>query len=224
MKHAGQVASPRPGVSGVKAQISIKGLLEWAFQRECVSLDFSHAGRFGGEPMPSFGMEYVMIERARLGCRVDGGGSSPSHPDADVVAAALAALPEVWGGQRMAIQVAELARAGREPDWMPGATPRCEPVEWVCNRHGWHGKAEVIGHMQVLRRGRFVNEQVKVVPVRYTPTADQIGRARRGWLAWWNVLREMRTSFQLYGGLTCYEVTDAMPPMQPWRKNVLTKS
>jgi hypothetical protein len=29
------------------------------------------------------------------------------------------------GGIRMAIRVAELARVGLTPDWMPGVVPRC---------------------------------------------------------------------------------------------------
>jgi hypothetical protein len=36
----------------------------------------------------------------------------------------------------MAISVAELARAGITPDWMPEVVPRCVPVETRQNQHG----------------------------------------------------------------------------------------
>ena len=65
-----------------------------------------------------FGMEYVLIQRARLGCRVDGGGhksQSCTHADAEIVAATLAGMLDRLDGKRMAIRmairVAELARA-----------------------------------------------------------------------------------------------------------------
>ena len=63
---------------------------------------------------------------------MDGGQhkmGSYTHADAEVVAAAVAGMPDSLGGIRMAIQVAELARAGMTPDWMPGVVPRCVPVE-----------------------------------------------------------------------------------------------
>ena len=74
-----------------------------------------------------FGLEYVLIQRARLGCKVDGGGRSSqsyTHQDAEVVAATLAGMPDSLGGKRMAIYVAELARAGMTPDWLPGVVQR----------------------------------------------------------------------------------------------------
>ena len=63
-----------------------------------------------------YGLEYVLIQRARLGCQVDGGRykiGSYTHADAEVVAAILAGMPDALGGKRMAIRVAELARAGK---------------------------------------------------------------------------------------------------------------
>jgi hypothetical protein len=74
----------------------------------------------------------VLIRQAMLGCRVDGGGGGGPrdvHQDAEVVAAVLAGLPDALGGRGMAVRVAELARAGITPDWMPGAVPRCVPAE-----------------------------------------------------------------------------------------------
>ena len=84
-------------------------------------------------------LEYVLLQRAALGCKIDGGqhkmGSS-THPDAEVIAATVAGMPDKLGGIRMATQVAELARAGMTPDWMPGVIPRCVPMEKKTNQHG----------------------------------------------------------------------------------------
>ena len=77
-----------------------------------------------------FGLEYVLLQRAALGCKVDGGQhkmGSYTHPDAEVIAATVAGMPDSLGGIRMAIRVAELARAalraGRDqaqPAWRAG--------------------------------------------------------------------------------------------------------
>ncbi|RAK11258.1 hypothetical protein ATI53_105116 [Salipiger aestuarii] len=62
------------------------------------------------------------MQRATLGCKVDGGQhkmGNNTHADAEVIAATLAGLPDSVGGIRMATRVAELALAGLTPDWMP---------------------------------------------------------------------------------------------------------
>jgi hypothetical protein len=82
--------------------------------------DPEHAHRVG------FSLEYVLIQQAAPGCKVDGGRykmGDDTRPDAEVIAATIAGLPDSLGGKRMAIHVADLARAGLTPDWMPGAVP-----------------------------------------------------------------------------------------------------
>lgn len=198
--------------------IDIRGLLEWAFQRELASLDFDELATVAGE-RPSIGTEYILMQRHNLGCSVDGGGSSEPHPDADVVASALAALPEARGGRRMALWIAALARAGRVPDWMPGAKPRCVPVEWKRCKHGvfaarqyWRGP----GRWPVTWLGR---DDGHVCLVTYENTARDVAAARRAYLQWWDALYELRVSFQVYGGLTAFRVTDGMPPRMPWKNS-----
>lgn len=199
-------------------EISILGLIEWAFQRECASLDFDEMASTAGE-RPAVSPLWVLAQRRHMGCKIDGGGTSEPHPDADIVASALAALPDARGGRRMAIWIAELARAGMRPDWMEGAAPRCVPVETHTNRHGVRAKSEPCGVVDVVSRGRKVQVELRWCPVTFTPTAQQIASARRAYMDWWGALHDLRHSFQFYGGLTAWRVTDEMPPRTPWVKS-----
>lgn len=204
----------RAGAVAQKKPIGVQALLEWAFRSECAQLDFGGAAETF---QCNVGLEYVMMERAKLGCRVDGGGRSDPHPDADVVAAAVAALPVAYGGRGMAICIAEHARAGSAPDWMPGAVPRCLPVEWT--QRG-KGRTVVVGREKYVARGRMREVEVRMTPVRFAPTAAQIASQRRAYLQWWLALLEIRCSFQAYGGLFDHAVTDAMPAREPWVQKV----
>lgn len=214
-----------PGTRAAPRAVSIRALLEWAFRVERASVDFGPAVDIVNPPR-TVGMEFILIERARLGCQVDGGGRSSIHPDADTVASAVAALPESCGGQRMAIWIAELAREGAEPDWMPGARPRLEPVEMHINQHGSvpaTADAALLGSSgwpaikRVSRKGRIHLEPVLFTPCHWPVRAETIAAARRRWLEWCLALLALRTSFQVYGGLTAFRLTDEMPPHQPWK-------
>ena len=46
---------------------------------------------------------------------------------------------------RMAISVAELARAGTTPRWVSRVVPRCVPVKIKCNQHGERATTIVAG-------------------------------------------------------------------------------
>jgi len=213
VRQVAQVAL-RP-VAGRRVAISIEDLLHWAFARECAQLDF------GGASGGAAGYGYVsstaaIIRHEQLGCHVDGGGRSDPHHDADVVAAAVAALPAGHGGRGMAVAIAEHARAGTRPDAMVGAVPRCVPVAWANPRGVRVGKAEVIDRQEYVLSGRKRAFDVVVVPVTWRPDQSQIAAARRGYLSWWGAVLEIRQSFQTYGGLSCWDVTDDMPVMKPW--------
>ena len=202
----------------VARDISILGLIEWAFQRECASLDFDELASTAGE-RPAVSPLWTLMQRHNLGCTIDGGGRSDPHPDADMVASALAALPEARGGRRMGIWIAELARAGLRPDWMQGAVTRCVPVEMHKNNYGWHAKSEACGSVKVTSRGKVRDVELRWCPVTFTPTAQKIASARRAYLNWWDALHDLRFQFQTYGGLTAWRVTDEMPPRKPWVKS-----
>lgn len=213
--------------SGHRVPIGIWDLLQWAFQREFASLDFDEVVREVGAA-PGVGMEWVMMERAKLGCRVDGGGRSDPHPDADVVASALSAMPVAYGGRPMAVWIAGLARAGRVPDWMLDATPRLFPRDTHINRHGEHARTADAAHLGEAgwpnwqrrnRKGVIVKEVVPYCPVVWRPTPDRVAAARRDYLAWWGALLELQTNLRSGAPLTCFDVTCDMPPMKPWQKN-----
>ena len=166
-------------------------------------------------------MEYVLIQRARLGCKVDSGGQhkmgSYTHADAEVVAAAVAGIPDSLGGKRMAIYVAELARAGMTPDWMPGVVPRCVPVETKQNQHGERANTIVVGTERVRTRGKWRTVEVLACPVTWRPHPEQIASARRGYDDWWQALDWVRDGLGVGGMLREVEVTAAMPKVRPWR-------
>lgn len=166
-----------------------------------------------------FGLEYVLLQRAALGCRIDGGQhkiGSYTHPDAEVIAATVAVIPDSLRGKRMAIRVAELARAGITPDWMPGAVPRCVPVEVKRNQHGERATTVVVSMERVLSRGKLRTVEVLACPVTWRPHLDQITGARRAYDDWWQALDWAREGLTASAMLKEVEVTVAMPKRSPW--------
>ncbi|KAB2539666.1 hypothetical protein AL035_17825 [Salipiger aestuarii] len=210
------VAKTRPGRAG-KVPVAIWDLLVWAFQVECVGLDFDEMGSTSGA-RPGVGMEYILMKRGDLGCTIDGGGRSDPHPDADLVASAVSCLPEGCGGRGMAACIAELARLGRWPDQWQHMTPSCEPAAWKDHWRGrfaeksiWDGP----GRWPANQIGRDDGYCCRVV---FTGMAAEQARARRAWLNWWGALLELRCTFQMRCDLTGFMITDEMPPRAPWKK------
>ena len=208
----------RAGGTKMKRALGVQAALEWAFRVEKAQLelplpqDLTEAG-FG------FSLEYALVQQAALGCKVDGGQhkmGSYTHADAEVIAATVAAMPDSLGGIRMAIYVAELARAGMTPDWMPGVVPRCVPVETRHNQHGEQSTTVVVGIERVLHRGRWRSIEVLACPVTWRPHPEQITSARRGYEDWWQALDWARDGLVAGGMLREVEVTAAMPKVRPW--------
>ena len=208
----------RAGSIKAKRALGVQAALEWAFRVEKAQLEL---------PMPEgvtekgfgFGLEYVLMQRAALGCRIDGGQhkiGSYTHADAEVIAACVAGIPEAMGGKRMAIRVAELAHAGLTPDWMPGAVPRCVPVEVKRNQHGERASTIVVGTARVLTRGKWRSVEVLACPVTFSPHPRQIEAARRAYDDWWQALGWVRDGLIAGGLLREVDVTAAMPRARPW--------
>lgn len=210
-----------PGTRRGKAKraMNVQQALEWAFRVEKAQLELPEPSDPERGPGVGFGLEYVLMQRAALGCRVDGGRykmGDYTHEDAEVIAAAVAGMPDSLGGKRMAIRVAELARAGLTPDWMPGAVPRCVPVETRQNQHGVRAVTEVVGTERVLSRGKWRTVEVMACPVTYTPHPKQIEAARRAYDDWWAALGWVRDGLTAGGMLRAVEVTGVMPKERPW--------
>ena len=214
------------GSAKVKRALGVQAILEWAFRVEKAQLELPLPKDVSEEGF-GFGMEYVLIQRARLGCKVDGGGhksQSYTHEDAEVVAATLAGLPDNLGGKRMAIYVAELARAGMTPDWMPGAVPRCVPTLVKQNQHGRQVGTVVVATERIRVRGPTARGTWKTIdilacPVTFSPHPQQIDAARRGYDDWWQALDWIRDGLIHSSMLRELEVTASMPKSQPWLPN-----
>lgn len=207
--------APRPRTTA-RRHLSVLDLIEWAFQREKVSLDFdAHAAP---DNRPGVGTEWLLMQRKLLGTQIDGGGRSDPHPDAEAVASALAVLPDHLGGVRMALRIAEMARAGQRPDAGLGLSARVEPRAWRRCKHGvfaervfWDGP------------GRWPVTQVSgdwgfACPVRITGTEAEVARRRALWTQWRGALESLRFALSRQGALTCHVLTDDLPPRAPWQK------
>lgn len=211
---AGHVGSGRP-----KRPMSVQQALEWAFRVEHAQLELPEPPDPERDYGFGFGLEYVLLQRAILGCKVDGGQykiGSYTHEDAEVIAATVGGMPDSLGGKRMAIRVAELARAGLTPDWMPGAVPRCVPVETKRNQHGERATTVVVGTERVLSRGKWRTVEVLACPVTFSPHPQQIEAARRAYSEWLSALKWIRDGLILGGVLREIVLLQATPSAMPW--------
>ena len=203
-----------------KRALGVQAALEWAFRVEQAQLQLPVRQGIDEEGF-GFGMEYVLIERAMLGCKVDGGQhkmGSYTHADAEVIAASVAGMPDSLGGIRMAISVAELAHAGITSDWMPGVVPRCMPMELKQNQHGERANTIVVGIERVKTRGKWRTVEILVCPMTWRLHPEQIAFARRGYEDWWQALDWVRDGLVASGMLREGEVTAAMPKVRPWKR------
>ena len=210
----------RAGGHRVKRALGVQAALEWAFRVEKAQLELPPPKDVTEEGF-GFGLEYVLMQRGALGCKIDGGQhkmGSYTHADAEVIAATVAGMPDSLGGIRMAIRVAELARAGLTPDWMPGDEPRCVPDETRQNQHGVRSTTVVVGTERVLTRRKWRTVEVLACPVTWRPHPEQIASARRGYEDWWQALDWVRDGLVAGRMLRDVEVTAAMPKVRPWGK------
>ena len=201
----------------VKRSMSIRRALEWAFGDECARIELDEVGESSGGQRPGVDTIYVLMQRGALGCKVDGGGVSYPAAEADMIASAVAALPESHGGRKMAMQIAELARAGRAPDWMRDAKPKCVPREWRNSKHGWRASVTQGREVVTVYRGRRSVRTEDYCEVIYTPTWGQIAAARRNYLAWYGALLWLRAELAGLKILTSITLTQSMPQLEPWR-------
>ena len=215
----------RAGGTKVKRALGVQALLEWAFMVEKAQLELPPP-KDAIEEGYGFGLEYILLQRAALGCKVDGGQhkmGSYTHADAEVIAATVAGMPDRLGGIRMAISVAEMARTGMTPDWLPGVVPRCVPMETKQNQHGERAATIVVGVERIrvrgpTARGTWKTIEILACPVTWRPHREQIAAARRGYEGWWQALDWVRDGLVAGGMLREVEVKAVMPKVQPWRQ------
>lgn len=214
----------RAGGTRVKRALGVQAALEWAFRIEKAQLELPERSDTERGDGFGFGLEYVLLQRAALGCKVDGGQhkiGGYTHEDAEVIAATVAGMPDSLGGKRMAIRVAELARAGLTPDWMPGAVPRCVPVGTKQTQHGARAKTIVVGTERIrvrgpTPRGTWKTIEILACPVTFSPHPHQIETARRGYEDWWQALDWVRDGLVAGNMLREIEMAAAMPKVRPW--------
>ncbi|WP_093120556.1 hypothetical protein [Salinihabitans flavidus] len=215
------LSAQRTGRGRARRSMGVQAALEWAFRIEKAQLELPEPPDPERGPGVGFGLEYVLMQRAALGCKVDGGQykmGDYTHEDAEVIAATVAGMPDSLGGRRMAIRVAELARAGLTPDWMPGAVPRCVPVDTRENQHGVRAATDVVGTERVLSRGKWRMIEILACPVTFSPHPHQIEAAHRAYDDWWAALGWIRDGLIAGGILRDVEVTNVMPKERPWGK------
>jgi hypothetical protein len=207
----------------VNRPLGVQAALEWAFGVEKAQLELPVPKDVTEEGF-GFGLEYVLLQRAALGCQIDGGQHKKggyTHEDAEVIAASVAGIPDSLGGKRMAIRVAELARAGLTPDWMPGAVPRCVPTLVKQNQHGTRVGTVIVGTERIRVRGPTARGTWKTIdilacPVTFSPHRQQIEAAHNAYNEWWKALDWIRDGLTDCSMLRELKVTASMPKSQPW--------
>lgn len=204
----------------VTRPMSIQDALAWAFLTEKAVLDFDQYGAHEFD-RPGVDTIWIMAERHKVGVTVDGGGTSDPHRDAQVIAAAVEALPVGVGGRRMATLIAELARARSAPDWGQVERLAITPCgwDWSDEEGCFVAGTAPIGSVWTWRdRYRHRREHVgRVCAISYTGTAAMTAAKRRNYLAWYSALLELWGVLRQPGMLDTITITDAMPPVAPWQ-------
>ena len=100
----------RAGGARVKRALGVQAILEWAFRVEKAQLELPQRRDIDKEGY-GFGMDYVLIQRARLGCKVDGGVINRSPT--------LMRMPRLWPRPWQECPTVLVANAWRSmwPNW-----------------------------------------------------------------------------------------------------------
>lgn len=206
---------PAPHLVLARKVMPIADALHWAFAVEHASLDFAESK--GDNVRPGVSTLWTVMQRGALGCQIDGGGWSAPARDADIIASAVAHLPQAMGGMRMALRIAELARAGMVEDWGQDLHPRCIPVAWKGeNQHGPQAETTLVGYERILSRGQWREFEVRACPVTFTASPARITAARCAWTSWRNALAWLAQGLRSQGTLDRVTIADGLPEAEPW--------
>ena len=114
MSFHGRVSGTR-----IKRALGVQAALEWAFRFEQAQLDLPLPPDITEEGF-GFGLEYILLQRAVLGCKIDGGQhkiGGYTHEDAEVIAARMErARAEIshWDGYDYVLVNDDVERAAAE--------------------------------------------------------------------------------------------------------------
>jgi hypothetical protein len=126
-------------------------------------------------------------------------------------------LPEDLGGRMVAIRVAEYARAGRTPEWLPDAKRRIVPADTHTNRHGVSAKTEFVAHIPYVdAKGRQKMFESRACPILIIDDGPKVAWARQAYTEWWFAVSHIRRTLKACGMLRQVSLSDEMPPMAPW--------
>lgn len=207
----------------IRRALTIRAALEWAFATEHASLDFAEAQ--GDNVRPGVSPLWVVMQRGQLGCSIDGGGHSRPAHDADIIASTVAHLPDLQGGRKMALQIAELARAGQPCGWGADLRPRCIPKGWRAeNQNGPIAATELVETLTLGQAGRTRQFPVYCCPVTYTASAGRIMAARAHYLDWVCALEWLAGELRARPVLDTIAIVPGLPDLQPWTGVTDTKA
>ena len=197
--------------------MSVRQAVEWAFGAEHARLDFDVTGVRAFDRV-GVSQEWILAEVKRIGCRVDGGGQSACHADAELIAAAVEAMPVASGGRQMAVLVAACARAGMVPDWRGNARPRIVPLGWDLGEDGqWQAHTRLGDEYQYTgKEWRVRRARAVYCPVRHEGGAASVSAARRTYLDWCGAMLHIAHVIGRPGYLSDILLTDDLPPLSPW--------
>ena len=202
-------------------EMTIQQALEWAFATECARLDFDELGANEFD-RPGCDIISVIQQRGALGCTVDGGGFSDPHPDAQIIAAAVEALPVSVGGRKMAGVVAECARVRRVPDWKEADNPGIVPCGWeLTDRGSWTAATRKLTAVtyRYARKREMRTYTPEICPISYSGSAAALGERRRRYLAWYGALLHLLSDLSQTDALDHVRLTSGLPDLAPWKSS-----
>lgn len=181
--------------------IDVEDLLIWTYQKQVadkVTAKIVH----GIFPQGYVSNSVRLGNYARLGVRVDNPvqlftASAEIHPDAEAVHEQVVQFPALEVGLMITH-----AKAGDRPDWMPGAVPRCVPIQRSNGRP----------KMEYDAKGK----RPVFCPVVYDPDPSVIAFQRSVYTAWHAALQALSNWLD---GLSSYQVEGPAAPAVPWKQD-----